>query len=198
MHTIDIAWGKFVEKGDDSSFSMIYNHHVDILYSYGVSLGFLSEMCKDAIQDTFVKLYLSREDLIPIENITAFLFKSFKNRLIDLSRRQSKEEVFEVAREDFLVQVSVLDNMIDRENEELLKQKVTSLLSNLTPNQREVVYLRYMIGLKHKEIADVLEIREESARKLLYRTLEKLRDHVTVAVCFALQQSLHLLSHFPC
>ncbi|MDD4569978.1 MAG: sigma factor-like helix-turn-helix DNA-binding protein, partial [Tepidanaerobacteraceae bacterium] len=46
-------------------------------------------------------------------------------------------------------------------------------------NQREVVYLKYMIGLEHKEIAEMLGIREDSARKLLYRTMEKLRQQAS-------------------
>lgn len=168
-----------MEKGDEPSFSIIYNNHVDDLYSYGISLGFQKEMCKDAIQDTFYKLYISKDNLSYVKNVTAYIFKSFKHRLIDLSRKKIKEETLESVAESFTVQVTVLDNIIDSEDAEILKKKVTSLLNGLTPNQREVVYLKYMIGLGHKEIADVLDIREESARKLLYRTMEKLRQQVS-------------------
>lgn len=168
-----------MEKGDEPSFSIIYNNHMDDLYSYGVSLGFQKEMCKDAIQDTFYKLYISRDNLRHIKNITAYIFKSFKHRLIDLSRKNIREETLESVTESFTVQVTVLDNIIDSENTEIIKKKVSSLLNGLTANQREVVYLKYMIGLEHKEIADVLDIREESARKLLYRTMEKLRQQVS-------------------
>lgn len=201
MVSIDLSWQNFLEKGDEPSFSIIYNNHVDELYSYGVSLGFQKEMCKDAIQDTFYKLYISRSNLGHIKNITAYIFKSFKHRLIDLSRKNIKEETIESATESFTVQVTVLDNIIDSEEAEILKKKVASLLSGLTPNQREVVYLKYMIGLEHKEIADVLNIREESARKLLYRTMEKLRQQVAeedfsegLSILFL----LFLLQYFLC
>lgn len=60
----------------------------------------------------------------------------------------------------------------------MIKKKVTSLLSCLTENQQEVVYLKYMIGLQHKEIAEMLDIQEESARKILHRAMEKLRKSV--------------------
>lgn len=168
-----------MEKGDEHSFSIIYNNHVDDLYSYGISLGFQKEMCKDAIQDTFYKIYISKNNLSHIKNITAYIFKSFKHRLIDLTRKNVKEETLESVTDSFTVKVTVLDNIIDSEKAEILKKKVSSLLEGLTSNQREVVYLKYMIGLGHKEIADVLEIREESARKLLYRTMEKLRQQVS-------------------
>lgn len=178
MSPIDLNWKNFVERGDESSFSIIYNTHVDDLHSYGISLGFQKEMCKDAIQDTFYKLYISKDKLNHINNITAYIFKSFKHRLIDLARKNIKGETIDTITDSFTVQVTVLDNIIDSEKAEILKKKVTKLLNGLTDNQREVVYLKYMIGLEHKEIADVMNIREESARKLLYRTMEKLREQV--------------------
>src|SRR5690554_3246326 len=166
----DINWKQFIEKGDETSFSTLYNRYVDDLFSYGISLGFQKEMCKDAIQDTFYKLYISKEKLRHINNITAYIFKSFKHRLIDLSRKDSRVETIESVADSltdsFVLNVTILDDMIDMENTELIKKKVHSLLESLTPNQREIVYLKHMIGLEHKEIAEMLDIREDSARKL--------------------------------
>ena len=59
MGSIEKHWVRFLEKGDEPSFSLIYNMLVDDLFSYGMSLGFEEETCKDAIQDTFFKLYTS-------------------------------------------------------------------------------------------------------------------------------------------
>lgn len=179
MNSVDLNWKTFMEKRDEASFSIIYNNHVDDLFSYGISLGFQKEMCKDAIQDTFYKLYICKNNLSHIDNITAYIFKSFKHRLIDLSRKIVREEILESVSESFTVNVTVLDDMIDSEKADILKKKVNLLLNGLTANQRKVVYLKYMIGLDHKEIADVLDIREESARKLLYRTMGKLRQQVS-------------------
>lgn len=179
MVSIESSWMNFVENGDEKSFSVIYNKHVDDLLSYGVSLGFQKEMCKDAIQDTFYKLYISKHNLSHIKNITAYIFKSFKYRLIDMSRKNIREEPIVPIAEFFAVNVTVLDDMIDSEEADILKKKVNLLLEGLTSKQREVVYLKYMIGLQHKEIADMLDIHEESARKLLYRTMDKLRKQVS-------------------
>lgn len=175
MISIELSWKKFLEKGDEPSFSVIYNNQVDDLYSYGLSLGFEKETCKDAIQDTFYKLYISRNNLHHVKNITAYIFKSFKHRLIDLAKRNTGGESIESVAESFTIHVTVLDDMIDMENAEIVKKKVYSLLGCLTANQREVVYLKYMAGLEHKEIAEILNIHEDSARKLLYRAMEKLR-----------------------
>ena len=179
MSLIDLQWREFIEKGDKHSFSVIYNKRVDDLYSYGISLGFNKELCKDAIQDTFYKLYITREKLQHVDNITAYLFMTFKHRLIDLKKIERRDENIDSITDSFTIHVTVLEEIIDVEDSEMLKKKVTSLLNSLTVNQREIVYLKFMVGLNHREIAEVLSINEESARKLLYRAMEKMRKYAS-------------------
>lgn len=179
MGSINHHWKKFVENGDEASFEAIYNSHVDDLFAYGMSLGFQRQTCKDAIQDTFIKLFLSRNDLRYIENVTGYLFKSFKNRLIDLARKNRSNDSIESLEDRFTIEVTVLDNIIESETRAIIKTRVGLLLNRLTTNQREAIYLKYVMGLSHKEIAEILNMREESARKLLYRAMEKLRQKAT-------------------
>lgn len=175
MGSIEQNWRNFLDKGDEESFSIIYNNYVDDLYSYGISMGFREESCKDAIQDVFIKLYVSKNRLSHIDNIAGYIFRSLKNRLIDIERKDFGKDSIETIEDRFTLEVTVLDNIIDSETASILKNKVNQLLKNITKNQREAVYLKYVIGLQHKEIADILNIREDSARKLLFRAMEKLR-----------------------
>mgnify|MGYP000861542594 FL=1 len=175
MDSIEQYWTKFLDKGDEASFSVIYNKLVDDLYAYGISLGFQKESCKDAIQDVFIKLYLNRKSLTHVEKITGYVFRSFKNRLIDLKRKIHEDCSIDSLEESFVLEVTVLDDIISKETVSIVKEKVDQLLKNITPNQREAVYLKYVTGLQHKEIAEILNIHEDSARKLLYRAMEKMR-----------------------
>ncbi len=75
--------------------------------------------------------------------------------------------------------MTILDNLIETEIANIVKEKIKKLLESITPNQREVVYLKYVVGLQHSEIAEILGIHEESARKLLYRAMEKLRNKIS-------------------
>lgn len=196
MGSIDHHWKKFVENGDEASFEAIYNSHVDDLFAYGMSLGFQRETCKDTIQDTFMKLYLCRNDLRQIENVTGYLFKSFKNQLIDLARKNRNNDSIESMEDRFTIEVTVLDNMIETETRAIVKKRVGLLLNQLTPNQREAIYLKYVVGLSHKEIAVILNMREESARKLLYRAMKKLRQKATEANLFDKTVVLTLINLF--
>lgn len=196
MSSIDLNWEKFLENGDEASFEAIYNSYVDDLFAYGMSLGFQRETCKDTIQDTFMKLYLCRNDLRQIENVTGYLFKSFKNQLIDLARKNRNNDSIESMEDRFTIEVTVLDNMIETETRAIVKKRVGLLLNQLTPNQREAIYLKYVVGLSHKEIAVILNMREESARKLLYRAMKKLRQKATEANLFDKTVVLTLINLF--
>lgn len=173
---MDKSWQRFLKYGDDHSFSLIYNSHIDKLYSYGIHLGFHGEICKDAIQDVFYKLYLSSENLSNINNIAAYLFRSLKNRLIDISRKDSRTQSIDFIDQSFSINVTVLDNIIDVEKANLLKNKIEELLKILTPQQREAVYLRYMHELNYTEISELLDINPDSARKLMFRAMKRLRE----------------------
>ena len=173
---MDKLWQKFLKYGDDHSFSLIYISHIDKLYSYGIHLGFHSEECKDAIQDVFYKLYLSSENLSRVNYIAAYLFTSLKNRLIDISRKDSKIQKVELINQSFSIDVTILDDIIDAEKAVILKNKVDELLASLTPQQREAVYLRYMHDLNYNEISELLDINPDSARKLMFRAMKKLRE----------------------
>lgn len=175
MESIEKSWMTFLEKGDEKSFAVIYNRYVDDLFAYGFSLGFQKESCKDAIQDVFLKIYLHKNSLNYTDNISGYIFKSFKNRLIDLAKQYHKNSSLDSVGDQFTLEVTVLDNIISYETAMILKEKVSQLLENISPNQREVVYLKYVVGLNHKEISDVLNINEDSARKILYRAMIKLR-----------------------
>ena len=179
MTSLNQNWKNFLEKGDEFSFSIIYNKYVEELYAYGISLGFQKENCKDAIQDIFIKIFLDRNNISKIENKSGYIFRSYKNRLIDLEKKNNNKDNIDSVEDKFTIEVTILDNLIETEIANIVKEKIKKLLESITPNQREVVYLKYVVGLQHSEIAEILGIHEESARKLLYRAMEKLRNKIS-------------------
>ncbi len=114
MSVINSTWQQFLENGDETTFSVLYNCYVEDMYSYGISLGFQKEICKDAVQDVFYKLYISRKELCHITNGAAYIFKSYKHRLIDIAHKNIKNEPVPIP-DSFITDITVLDNLIDTE-----------------------------------------------------------------------------------
>lgn len=135
--------------GDHEAYSLLYRDHIQELFSYGKALTGNDERLKDAIQDVFYKLLSNPAALKDVQNLKYFLFKSLKNRLIDILKsemRQSQSgEAAAYEQIDFTINdVTVLDSLIEEEERLELSRKVKSLLNLLTPRQREAVCLRYI------------------------------------------------------
>lgn len=178
MNTPDNTyWRQFLKENDKESFSHIYKEHMRDLYAYGVSLGFAPDVCMDAIQDIFFKLYVQKNELKHVSNIRFYLFRSFKNRLLDTRKKQQNMQPLEDVPNVFSIEVYMPEQFEDEEERAILKQKVETLLSLLTDRQREVIYLRYMQNLEYDEIAMMMKMNPESVRKSVYRALEVIRKN---------------------
>ena len=110
--------------------------------------------------------------------VQAYLFKSYKYRLIDLARKEAKIENIDSCSDSFTLNITILDNMIDKEESILLKNKVEKLLECLSGQQREALYMRYMLGLGYDEIGEILQINSDSVRKIIYRSIKKIRQNI--------------------
>ena len=77
--------------GDHEAYSLLYRDHIQELFSYGKALTGNDERLKDAIQDVFYKLLSNPAALKDVQNLKYFLFKSLKNRLIDILKSEMRQ-----------------------------------------------------------------------------------------------------------
>lgn len=165
-----------------------YNKYLDNLYSYGINLGFNDHVVMDAIHDVFFKLCTQHSSLDKIENLKFYLFRSLRNRLIDIKRtnREFPSTSAEIIDDlPFQLSVTIEDDLIKREDALEIKQKVQEFLTKLTPRQREVIYLRYMSEYSYDEIADIMQISIAATRNLVSKSISKLRE-IPLAIPFIL------------
>ena len=171
-------WQKWVEGRDDyEAFSHLYNLYINDLLSYGISLGFSEETCRDAAHDVFFKVFTEKKRLSAVKKTTAYLFRSFRNHLLNIQKRQHRfapDFTFETY--PFTTEITILDNLIDQEEAQRLKNIIKELLEELTPRQREAIYLRYMQEMEYEDIAALLNMNANSARRLVSRGIDNLRN----------------------
>jgi len=177
---LNAYWQIFLnsETEEDSKdvFSSIYSLCVNDLLAYGQSLGFDMNLCEDAIHNVFCTLYLKRKELTEVRSLPPYLFRAFRNDMLNMWRKLSKLSEIDINRLSFTTEVTILDTIIDEEEKSDIKEIIEDLLNTLTNRQREAIYLRYMQGLSYEEIAELLEISPGSVRKLVYRAIMCLRE----------------------
>lgn len=172
-----------------SHIAATYNEYLDSLYLYALHLGFNEESVMDAIHDVFYKLCTQHASLDEINNLKFYLFRSLRNRLID-HKRTTKEfasssipvhHLHSQERSDagntipFHLNVTVEDELIQKEDAEEIRQKVENVLNRLTDRQREVIYLRYIQECSYEEIAEIMQISVAASRNLVSKSIVKLR-----------------------
>lgn len=177
--SVDFLWHSFLE-GNDKSFAIIYQRHIEQLISYGYKLSYDRELVHDCIQEVFMDLFLKRKKLsVNIENLKAYLFVAFRNGLIKEISKSRKFETLDTDKcKEYLIfnveysfQYKLIKLEISNERRNCLKDVINSLPSR----QKEIIYLKFEEELGYSEISEIMKLSVESARKLLYRALLSLR-----------------------
>jgi RNA polymerase sigma factor (sigma-70 family) len=183
-----LTWLKFKD-GDKEAFATFYNLHVDRLYHYGQTLCNDDDTVKDAIQEVFLDLYLKRaKNRTTHENLKYYLLLALKRNLIKKLKSKRRFEGEEISEDKFSeLEFSPEYKLIEFENNEELRLKLSKALDDLPSKQKEAVYLRFNEAMEYPEIADILGITIESVRKQVYRalkTVRKLLDNKSITILF--------------
>ena len=124
----------------------------------------------------FVKLIKNRNGLSDTPSVKGYLLKAFRHHLYDaLRKKRIHDELFLPCIDDILLfeQNSSSPNQDDSIQESIIA--VRSAFQKLSPHQQEILYLYYVTGVSHTEIATTLNINYQSSKNLLFRSLSKLK-----------------------
>ncbi|NOY97031.1 MAG: sigma-70 family RNA polymerase sigma factor [Chlorobi bacterium] len=169
-------WKEFTE-GSQLAFTILYNHHIDQLFAYGIKLFGNDELVKDCIHEVFLDLHLHRETISYPRNLKSYLFKALKSTIFRRLKRERKYAT--LPNDDILIfdlEYSIEDKIIAEEVTKEQKQIVETILRKLNKDQREIIFLKFESGFDYDEIAEIIGINRDSVYKQVYRILKKLRD----------------------
>ena len=174
---INEIWENFLA-GDKEAFAEIYNLFVDDLFRYGTKLCNDEELVKDAIHEVFLDLYLTRKNKkVFVVGLKFYLILALKRNLIRKIQRNRKKENRDIITSDlFETEYSIEEKLISEESFAERNNKLKQAIDQLPRKQKESIYLRYNQGLEYEQVAKILEISVESARKQVYRAIKTIRD----------------------
>ncbi len=178
----DQLWNKF-KSGDRDSFAKIYNVYIEDLLSYGYRVTSNRQLIKDSIQDVFLNLWLQRANLSDTDSIKFYLFRALRNRIvrnIEIQHDKPGPDPESFA-EGLLVDFPLEQALMENETHEELIKRLQNAISQLPKRQQEVLQLRYHQNFGLEEIADMMQISNQSVRNLLHRSIGELRKFFQVA-----------------
>lgn len=176
----EFLWKKMKE-GDQNSFSQIFKFYYPKLYAYGIKLIPFPDFIRDQIQDLFVNIWQNRISLNDVYNLKAYLFVSLRRRiLISKRNRLNTNSLDDLSDEDRQTLVFDPNEFIDKEYlSDNIKEKLIKNLNSLPVSQREIIFLRFYNRLTYREIATIVNIKEQSVKNNMPRILQKLSEGIT-------------------
>ena len=174
--SILIIWENF-QAGDKEAYAFLYNLYVEDLFRYGTKLCNDDDLVKDSIQDIFIDLYLKRKSnkSNPL-NLKYYLILALKRDLVKKIHREKRLSDKGESEIIFETEYTIENSIIEEEEECQLNLNISKLLRGLTSKQKEALYLRFNQALSYPEIAGVMNISIDSARKKVYQALKKIRE----------------------
>ena len=140
---------------------------------------------EDILQDVFYRLVEANRLLMPIDHVTAWLFRVARNRIIDVFRKRREERLADEGQIDALLPSR--DAGPDAEYvRHLLVEELALALGELPDEQREVFVAHELEGRSFKEIAaasgvsvNTLLSRKHYAVQRLRQRLQGIYDELT-------------------
>jgi RNA polymerase sigma-70 factor (ECF subfamily) len=163
-------------KTDPQAFGELYERYYARVYRYTYHrLGNVAE-AEDVTAQVFMKVLEALPSYQSTRSTFApWLFRIARNAVIDHYRRQRKQSPL-----DELEQRSGDHDPVHEALSAERCRELDALIRDLSPEQRDVVLLRYAADLSFPEIAALLKKSEPAVRMLLHRGLRKLKtviDH---------------------
>lgn len=162
-----------VAAGSEEAFRTLFDAYSSRLLQFALQLTGNRELAEDLVQDSFLTLWVRREQLTEIEHFSAYLYRMVRYAVLRGLKRKA-------------IEADAVENKIkplppEPEQDDLLhikfvKEVLNRAVQELPEQQRKVWLLRREEGRRTKEVAELLGISEITVKRHLGAAQQKLRD----------------------
>lgn len=163
-----------VKQNDRSAFDELYNRHWLTLFNKAYKRLRDKEACSDILQDIFADLW-NKRDIRHIENLSAYLNTSVKNKIYTLLSQGRAGSYFVQPFENMVTDVAADSNFNQKEINHLLHL----WMQTLPEKRREIFRLKYYEGASTRQISEHLNISQKTVQNQLLLAFQDLRLHIS-------------------
>lgn len=153
-------------------FEQWYDEYADAIFRHLFFRLGNREQALDLTQDVFARLWLYLEKGRTVEHPKAFLYTSAHHAFVNAIRTPNRTVSLDtLAEKGFEIHYDGTDA-----EKKAQQQEVIDTITKLDEQSRTVLTMRYVDGLAVKEIAEILEEKENTVSVRIKRGLEKLKE----------------------
>lgn len=152
----------------------MYRHYYARFYNYGKKFIADEMLIEDAAYETLLMVWEKRDSIPGLKFPDTYFYTTFRNKLITLIRQQKIASIPEASLEEPGFNAEQM--IIEKELNVHMRTQMFLAIQQLTPRQREVIFLRYFEGLSYEEVAEVIDITTKATYKIVARALAALKE----------------------
>lgn len=172
----DICLFTKFKDGDDDAFAALYNRYAAQLVDYASTRVDSLEEAKDLIQDLFISLFEKKAILQIEHSVRAYLFMALKRRLLNHYRSHATRESYKHYLEKMEMQYFLGPDSL-METKEILA-RIDATVNKMSPSVRKVFLMSREEHLNTREIAERLQVSEQTVKNQITSALNILRKNV--------------------
>jgi RNA polymerase sigma-70 factor (ECF subfamily) len=161
----------------DDKFSQLYEQHLDAVLSYCLFQVGERQRAEDVTAETFEQAWRDRHRYNPEKaSFTTWLFAIARHRIVDHQRKQGRRILLSLNGQ-YEDDKPPPEETVAREAR---FAQLYELIKELPDEQRELIALKFGVGLSNRYIAELLNKNESAVGSAVYRIIQKLREQWTV------------------
>ena len=172
-------WREIKEDNQQSLFDL-YDANYFHLVRFGLKIVPQDEVVKDTIMALFFKLWDNRNKLSDVSNVKSYLFTSLKRSLLDKIANDAKmsQAIKAYCDQESCEELAYEEIIILAQEDEALRNKLSSAIKQLTPRQTELIRLKFYEGLSYDEVALQTSQSIKTAYNTIYNAIQTLRNQL--------------------
>lgn len=167
------------QEGDNSAYDEIVKRYKDRLTNFIFRYVGSYDECEDIVQDTFIKVYVSKHLYKEIAKFSTWIYtiainlaktkiiKKQKYKIFSLSSNEEEEKDFDIPDDAFLPDTNA--------NAKFQNEYIQKALNSIPENYRKLVILRDIEDFSYEEIADMTGLPMGTVKSRINRGREKLQ-----------------------
>jgi RNA polymerase sigma-70 factor (ECF subfamily) len=129
---------------------------------------------EDLAQETFIRAYKKFETLKEAEKARSWLYQIARNVTIDFFRKNGGREIpLDTDILDYYTQKTAVNHEVQLAHMELSRE-MAKCIDKLSKDEQLIVKLLYFEGFSYKQIADMLQINQNTLKSRLHRARQSL------------------------
>ena len=162
------------QTGKSADFGQIYDHYLPQIYRFVLMKVGHKQEAEDLVHEVFISAWQNISSYLPRGfPFSSWLYQIARNKVIDFYRVKKTTVAIEMVDESLFKIIDAVEKNLDTDMD---LKRVSQAIIKLTPDQQDVVLMRFVEDLSHQEISAALDKSEGAIRLLQHRAINNLKN----------------------